>query len=90
MPPKKEEEEAPAAFVFERDRSLNKFNEECYTTRSKIQPVDVPREKPKDPAKKLKDRLETYHNIYKMRTDYKNYVRRYGEPLFTVPDEIKM
>lgn len=87
MPPKVEA--TPAVFVFERDRALKKFNEECYTTRAKIQPIDVPRRPKKDPVEKLKERLTTYHNVRKMRTDYKNYVRWYGTPSLTVPDEIK-
>lgn len=89
MPPKvSEPEPEPVVFVFERDRALKKFNEENYTTRAKIQPIDVPRRNSKDPAEKLKERLDTYHNVRKMRTDYKNYARLYGAPSFDVPAEI--
>jgi hypothetical protein len=91
MPPKesvKADAEAPV-FVFEKDRALQKFNVELYKIRANVQPIDVPRRPPVDPAKKLKERLDTYHNVRKMRTDYKNYVRRYGEPSFDAPVEIK-
>lgn len=86
MPPKVDE--PTTVFVFERDRALKKFNEDNYVIRSKIQPIDVPSRKPKDPSEKLKERLNTYHNVRKMRTDYKNYVRWYGVPSFDVPNEI--
>jgi hypothetical protein len=94
MPPKEEAKktttEAPV-FVFERDRALKKFNEENFVARSKIieNAVKVPVKPHRDPAEKLKDRLATYHNTKKMRTDYKNYVRLYGEPSFEVPEYIK-
>ncbi len=88
MPPKVTETVSEPVFIFEKDRMLKKFNEENYVIRSKIQPIDVPRRKSKDPAEKLKERLETYHNVRKMRTDYKNYVRWYGTPSFDVPKEI--
>lgn len=39
---------------------------------------------PQDPLEKLKRRIATYHNVRKMRTDYKNYTRKYGP----VPSEI--
>lgn len=91
MPPKVQTDaevtESPV-FVFEKDKALRKFNVDNYVTRSKIQPIDVPRRKPKDPAEKLKERLATYHNLNKMRTDYKNYVRWYGKPSFDVPSDV--
>lgn len=95
MPPKEEAKktttEAPV-FLFERDRMIKKFNVDNFVARSKIieNAVKVPVKPPRDPAEKLKERLATYHNIKKMRTDYKNYVRHYGEPSFSVPEEIKI
>lgn len=90
MPPKVDEpvSEPTTVFVFEKDRMFKKFNEENYVTRAKIQPIDVLHRKPKDPSEKLKERLNTYHNVHKMKTDYKNYVRWYGVPSFDVPNEI--
>lgn len=91
MPPKVQVEE-PVLFVFERDRMLKKFFYDNYTTRQKImeKSVKVPVKSPQDPTKKLKERLETYCNVRKMRTDYKNYVRWYGQPPFDVPTELKV
>lgn len=92
MPPKVQAEsvtESPV-FVFECDRMIQKFHVDNYVMRSKIQPIEVAKRSTKDPADKLKERLATYHNTKKMRTDYKNYIRWYGEPSFSVPDEIKM
>jgi hypothetical protein len=85
------ESDAPV-FVFEKDRMLKKFNVDNFIMRSKIQPIDVPKRPPKkNPEEKLKERLETYHNLRKMRTDYKNYVRWYGEPSssVSVPEIVK-
>lgn len=48
--------------------------------------VNVP--DPKDPAFKLKERLATYKNVRKMKTDYKNYVKKFGEPSFYVPEDL--
>ena len=48
----------------------------------------VPMRPPQNPLSKLQDRLNTYHNIRHMRTDYKNYVRKYGTPQIEVPSEI--
>lgn len=42
-----------------------------------------------DPHRKLRERISTYHNIRRMRTDYKNYVKMYGEPSFDVPSKIR-
>jgi hypothetical protein len=90
MPPKAATStETDTVFVFEKDRALKKFNEDNYVLRSKIQPGDVPRRPQKNPEDKLKERLNTYHNVRKMRTDYKNYVRWYGKPSFDVPEKIK-
>jgi hypothetical protein len=79
-------------FVFEKDRMIKKFNVDNFVMRSKIPPIDVPKRPPKkSPEEKLKERLATYHNVRKMRTDYKNYVRWYGEPpssSMNVPVEI--
>jgi hypothetical protein len=85
MPPKVQEAvEVEPTFVFERDRMIKKFNDDNFVLRQKIQPIDVPRQPSKDPAKKLKERLDTYNNLRKMKTDYKNYIRKYGEPPFSV------
>jgi hypothetical protein len=94
MPPKVEEASAKVTetvFVFEKDRMLKKFNEENYVLRQKIMEEGskhVPVRPIKNPEEKLKERLNTYHNVHKMRTDYKNYVRWYGKPSFDVPDLI--
>ncbi len=94
MPPPKVEaaaaEVTEPVFVFERDKAIKKFNEENYVTRQKIMEnsIKIPVRLAKDPAEKLKERLNTYHNVRKMRTDYKNYVRWYGIPSFDVPKEI--
>jgi hypothetical protein len=89
MPPKVVVEETPAVvFVFEKDRMIKKFNEDNFVLRSKVQPIDVPVRPTKNPEEKLKERLASYHNVRKMRTDYKNYVRWYGKPSFDVPVEI--
>lgn len=90
MPPKATTtaEPEPTVFVFERDRMLKKFFEDNYVARQKVQPIDVPIRPPQDPTKKLKERLNTYCNVRKMRTDYKNYVRKYGQPPFEVPSTI--
>lgn len=92
MPPKVEASSSAKAesveFVFEKDRMIKKFNEDNYVERSKIEPIDVPVRLPKDPTEKLKERMNTYHNLRKMQTDYKNYVKRYGNPSFYVPEEI--
>lgn len=88
MPPKAVAVEEPQQFVFERDRMIKKFNDENYVARSKIKPIDVPHRPKKDPSEKLKERLNTYRNIRRMRTDYKNYVKSYGTPSFYVPEEL--
>lgn len=89
MPPKVEADPV-VEFVFEKDRMIKKFNVDNYVARSRVEALDVPRIPVKDPAEKLKERLATYHNVRKMRTDYKNYVRWYGTPSsLTVPEEIK-
>lgn len=87
MPPKVEAEPV-VEFVFEKDRMIRKFNVDNYVARSKVQALDVPRRPIKDPVEKLKERLNTYRNLRKMRTDYKNYVHKYGTPNFYVPDEL--
>ena len=78
MPPKVEASSTPE-FVFEKDRMIKKFNEDNYVTRQKIMETSkhVTVKKPKDPTEKLK-----------MRTDYKNYVKRYGTPSFYVPEKL--
>ena len=92
MPPKVVAEETPAVvFVFEKDRMLKKFNEDNFVLRQKIMEEGskhVPVRPTKNPEEKLKERLASYHNVRKMRTDYKNYVRWYGKPSFDVPVEI--
>ena len=89
MPPKEVRAEADApVFVFERDRMIQKFHDDNYVTRANIQPIDVLKRPKKNPEDKLNERLSTYHNVRKMRTDYKNYIRTHGEPSFSVPNEI--
>lgn len=87
MPPKAVAEPV-TDFVFEKDRIIKKFNVDNYIMRSNIKPIDVPRRPQKDPLEKLKERINTYRNLRKMKTDYKNYVHRYGSPSFYVPEEI--
>lgn len=90
MPPKVEAVVAEV-FVFEKDRMLKKFNEDNYVTRQKImeeKSLYVPPRPTKDPSDKLKERINTYTNLNKMRTDYKNYVKRHGNPSFYVPEEL--
>lgn len=89
MPPKVETQPA-VEFVFEKDRMIKKFNEDNYIVRQKIMETSkyVTVKKPKDPTEKLKERMNTYHNLRKMQTDYKNYVKRHGNPSFYVPEEI--
>lgn len=41
-----------------------------------------------DPHRKLRERISTYQNLRRMRTDYKNYVKRFGTPDFEVPSKI--
>jgi hypothetical protein len=48
----------------------------------------VPMRTSQDPHVKLLERVSTYKNVRKMRTDYKNYIRKYGQPEFGVPSEI--
>lgn len=86
MPPKVEE--PVVEFVFERDRLIKKINEDNYVTRSNVKPINVTHRSKKDPSEKLKERLSTYHNVRKMKTDYKNYVHKYGTPSFHVPEEL--
>lgn len=91
MPPKPEETSAKAEFVFEKDRMIKKFNEDNYVMRQKIldeKSFFVTSKPQKDPAEKLKERLATYKNVRKMRTDYMNYVKIYGPPSFYVPEEL--
>ena len=89
MPPKVEA--VAEVFVFEKDRMMNKFNVENYTTRQRLMEEKsfyVPPRPIKNPADKLKERLHTYKNIRKMKTDYKNYVKKFGPPQFYVPEEL--
>lgn len=86
---KKEEEKVKAEeeiFHFDVNQRYNEIQAKMERTRriamENSKHVKVP--EPKDPLEKLKRRLETYHNIRKMKTDCKNYIRKYGEP----PSEI--
>lgn len=90
MPPKTETSAPVVEFVFEKDRMIKKFNEDNYVTRQKIMESSkhVIVKTPKDPTEKLKERINTYHNLRKMQTDYKNYVKSHGNPSFYVPEEI--
>ena len=91
MPPKTEETVSEPTFVFEKDRMLKKVNEDNYVLRQQIMEEcskHVPARPTKNPEEKLKERLASYHNLRKMRTEYKNYVRWYGKPSFDVHEEI--
>lgn len=93
MPPKVEASSSAKAesvefVVLDKDRMIKKFNQDNYVERSKIKPIDVPVRTQKDPTEKLKERMNTYKNLRKMQTDYKNYVKRHGNPSFYVPEEI--
>lgn len=89
MPPKVEAATEPVVeFVFEKDRLIKKFNVDNYAVRSNVKPIEVQRRPKKDPSEKLKERLSTYHNVRKMKTEYKNYVHKYGQPSFYVPEEL--
>jgi hypothetical protein len=84
--PKKKKEEPEEVFVFEKDRMVK----ENYTTRQQNmeKSLHVVVRPSKCPHEKLKERLNTYKNVRKMKTDYKNYVKRYGTPSFYVPEEL--
>lgn len=91
MPPPKPIEPVVEEFVFEKDRMIKKFNHDNYIERHKImenKSVHIPMRPQKDSTEKLKERINTYKNIRKMQTDYKNYVKRHGTPSFYVPEEL--
>lgn len=95
MPPKVEASSSAKAesvefVVLDKDRMIKKFNQDNYIARQKIMETSkhVPVRTQKDPTEKLKERMNTYKNLRKMQTDYKNYVKRYGNPSFYVPEEI--
>jgi hypothetical protein len=89
MPPKAAAAETET-IIFDKAQAIKKMFEENAIRRNKAmetsKTVIVP--KPKDPTEKLKERLATYRNVRKMRTDYKNYVKKYGTPSFYVPEEL--
>jgi hypothetical protein len=86
MPPKAVVEE----IIFDKSQAIKKMFEENEVQRNKAMETSklVVVRTPKDPTDKLKERLATYRNVRKMRTDYKNYVKRYGQPSFYVPEEL--
>lgn len=88
MPPKAVE--AETEIFFDRAQAIKKMFEENEVRRNKAMETSklVAVRTPKDPTDKLKERLATYRNVRKMRTDYKNYVKRYGQPSFYVPEEL--
>lgn len=79
-----------ATEFFDRAQAIKKMFEENSVRRNKAMESSkhVVVRTPKDPTEKLKERLETYKNVRNMRTDYKNYVKRYGTPSFYVPEEL--
>lgn len=91
---KKEEEKPKVAAIVEDFYDVNdRFKKlqarmEAARQAAMEKSVHVPPRKPRDPLKKLKRRIATYHNLRHMRTDYKNYVRLHGEPPFPVPSKI--
>ncbi len=88
MPPKAAAE--TETIIFDKTQAIKKMFEENAIRRNKAMEsskmVVVP--SPKDQTEKLKERLGTYRNVRKMRTDYKNYVKKYGTPSFYVPEEL--
>ncbi len=90
MPPKIEATAETETIIFDKAQAIKKMFEENAIRRNKAmetsKTVVVP--KPKDPTEKLKERLGTYRNVRKMRTDYRNYVKKYGTPSFYVPEEL--
>lgn len=90
MPPNViEEETTPTEIFFDRAKAIKKMFEENEIMRNKAMASSKHIFlKTKDPVDKIKERLATYKNIKKMRTDYKNYVKQHGTPSFYVPEEL--
>lgn len=89
MPPKAAAEAVTEIF-FDKSQAIKKMFEDNEVRRNQAMETSklVVVRTPKDPTDKLKERLATYKNVRKMRTDYKNYVKRYGQPSFYVPEEL--
>jgi hypothetical protein len=94
MPPKVAEEPKKVVVEYDGFDGRKKFEQlerqrDAYKQRvlEKCQVVAV-RPCP-SPVDVLRRRMETYKNVRRARTDYKNYTRRYGKPPFNVPSEIE-
>ncbi len=98
MPPKAAADEKPTKVAVSADEWLDtnkkirelEFKRAAQRTKAQLKGATVPPpQPPKDPRKKIIERLKTYHNVRRMRTDYKNYVRLHGELTdVSVPSEI--
>ena len=90
MPPKVEATAETETIIFDKAQAIKKMFEENAIRRNKAMETSktVVVRSAKDPTEKLKERLATYCNVRKMRTDYKNYVKKYGTPSFYVPEEL--
>ncbi len=99
MPPKAaaaEEKPTKVVVVAEEWADTNKkireleYKRAAQRTKALLKGATVPQpQPPKDPRKKIIERLKTYHNVRRMRTDYKNYIRLHGELTgVRVPSEI--
>ena len=91
MPPKASNTAVETdVIIFDKAQAIKKMFEENAIRRNKAMETSklVVVRTPKDPTEKLKERLATYKNLRKMKTDYKNYVKRYGQPSFYVPEEL--
>ena len=90
---KKDEETPKVVEVVENWDRKGTYNKMMADRERKIQAAlskctVVPMRSHQDPHIKLLERVSTYKNVRKMKTDYKNYVRKYGQPEFCVPSEI--
>jgi hypothetical protein len=93
MPPKVEEESKKVVVQYDGFDGRKKFEQvdkqrdmHKQSVLAKCQVVAV-RPGP-SPVDVLFRKMNTYKNLRKARTDYKNYMRRYGKPSFEVPSEI--
>ena len=96
MPPKVAEDE-PKKFVVEYDGfdGNKKFDQvdrqrDLYKQSVLAKCQVVPMRTVRSPVDVMRRRMATYKNVRKARTDYKNYIKRHGEPPFEVPCEIKV
>ncbi len=91
MPPK---EEAPKKVeevnTWDRLSVYNRINKDNESRRNRAMESSrhVVIQNTFDPHRKLRERLDTYNNLRRMRTDYKNYVKKFGKPDFEVPSKI--